>query len=456
MLSITILSLCVPVAVLLAIRGVNVNGKLRRVRPISVPLALGGVGLTCALGELPALRAALPSWSSSFSVVLLAYAFIDLAHDRGLVADLAETMARFIRRYPAQLAIAIAMLTAFLVNAVILSASSTCILLAPLFIPTLSRLGVRPRVASAAVLFGAWGGFLNPADAGGTALNEALNKVASGASYSALSHVVVAIVGLGLGAIVFLAVTPPVTGTGAATGPAPGAARRERPGRAAVLLLPVVLVIVERVIVQLTACRIPSQEMLCVCMLLAIAGVLGITRPPRRAGDPQGGPGTAARVSSARVLLGGATRGFSDVVMLIVAARIFVFPYTLLAGPDMLTGHPSLVLVAVPVAFGLAALIGSGDAVVTPMITLGSRSSILAPSALGGMIWLACELGRNLSAIAPATRASVEAASRASAEAGPVVEPETREPLARYMVVPTVVVLCAGCLALWLVSLLGV
>jgi C4-dicarboxylate transporter len=434
MLSITIVSICIPIAVIVAIRGLAFGGEVHRVKAPSVALAAGGLLFTAALGELPSLVRSLLSWNPSFTVVLVAYGFIDLARTRGLVEALADAAARIVPRGSPHAAIAITVVAAFGVNAIVLSASSTCFLLAPVFMPILGRLGIRASVAAAALLLGAWGGFLNSADTGASALNAVLGR---GAEYSTLSHIVAAAVGLGLGTVTLVATLPPIVPL-----PCPEAVGPRRPlnPRGFIVVLPIALVVVAQIIAYVDSWQINAQDLLQLSMLISIIAML-VTNL-----SGQARPASASHAGSGdlRVLLAGAKRGLVDVVLLIVAAKIFVYPYTLIDGPDLLTRHPFWLLATVPVAFALAALVGSGDAVVSSMVHLATQSVVVPASTLGSMIWLACELGRNVSPIAPATRFVADQAS------GGVAGSVAPGGVARLVFGPALAALCGGCAALWL------
>ncbi len=286
MLSITLVSICIPIAVILAIRGVPFGGEVHRVKAPSVALAAGGLLFTAALGELPSLVRSLLSWNPSFTVVLVAYGFIDLARTRGLVEALADTAARIVPRGSPHGAIVITVVAAFAVNAIVLSASSTCFLLAPVFMPVLGRLGIRPSVAAAALLLGAWGGFLNSADTGATALNAVLGR---GAEYSTLSHIVAAAVGLGLGTATLVA-TLPVAPLPRAEAAGP---RRPLNPRGLVVVLPIALVVAAQVIAYVESWQVNSQDLLQLSMLISIIAMLvtNLSGQARRASPPHASSG---------------------------------------------------------------------------------------------------------------------------------------------------------------------
>lgn len=160
------------------------------------------------------------------------------------------------------------------------------------------------------------------------------------------------------------------------------------------------------------------------------------------------GQGAKKVLPVGKVFFGGMWKGFVEVVLLIIAAKLFISPFRYIIveyGKEALTA-PLLAFVSVPTAFLASAVMGSGDALASALIptviTLVINGSTVYPGVVASMLWLATEMGRNVSPISAATLTSAKAVTPMEIEGTTV---------SRHVWIPLLAGFIGGCVALYLV-----
>jgi hypothetical protein len=303
-------------------------------------------------------------------------------------------------------AVSITCVTTFLLNTVLLSGSSTCAIVWPLFGPLLLELGLSGTIATAAVLGGAWGGFLNPADTGGVMIRQASHGYPI-----TLMHIMPALVGMGIIVVCLIRWANRERRASGSEIPelrslAPGISKSGWVG-AIVVLLPLALMIVFEVLRALGLLDLPREQCFLIGMSLAtIAAIAAPSEANKERSDLERARGSRGAESRAVAIFKsvwdaalGALGGFQDVILLVATSQIFAAAIFACLGLNSAVGATDfLLLAAVPAAFALTMLIGSGDAVVAPVVHMtipaNAQCYSLTGAVLGSMIWLACELAR--------------------------------------------------------------
>lgn len=420
----------------------------RKIFDARVAFALCGIGMALMFRNLgPVLRNTL-EWHRSFLAIIASFGFAALMVSEGFVKELASITADFkVGNRSSIFALFLTSMIAFFVNAIIMSAGSSCAVVAPIFVPLLLRLRFPAPVAAAAVVIGAWGGFINPADVGGSAIASAFESNDLNMYSIPVRHIVPAIL-----ALVAANVTLAVMNRKEVLDEQPiesivdrGEVPRKRIDRVRCLItiLPFLLLIP----VEFLAWSLKWQDTvrveyrLLICLVGAtVAAFVVVIR------DSGQGERKANRI--AKVYLGGMWKGFAEVVVLIVAAKLFVSPFRGIIveyGKGAIEATPMLAFVSVPAAFLGSAMIGSGDAIISSLMSTVVpiiKALPIHPGMIASMLWLATEMGRNVSPISAATLTCARAVAPRDIDATTV---------ARHVLCPLLAGFVVGCLALYVV-----
>lgn len=410
-------------------------------------------------------------WQATYFVIIAAYGFAALIKFEGLIDDFASILADKIgnRSNPLLLFGATSSI-AFVVNAIIMSAGSSCAVVAPLFVPMLIRLRFPASVAAAAVVIGAWGGFLNPGDTGAGAINSAFGPNVYNIP---AMHIGPAILALVAANIMFALMNrkknldSPGTESEADSKEAPSninrkknpdgrstesVTEREAPPngkgliRVIIVVLPFLLLLPLEFLGWFLTLNLNQyfkvEYRLLICLVVAsLAASVVVVR--------DSGQGGKRVLSIVKVFSGGMWKGFAEVIVLIAAAKLLIFPFQGIiehAAPSL----SKLAIGFVPTAFLASAMIGSGDAVaqilIPTVIKLTSQSSSTPSVAVAGMyasmLWLATEMGRSVSAISAATLTCARALESQEIDAPTI---------ASHALWPILVAFVIGCFALYVV-----
>lgn len=493
----TLIGVWLPPTLKIAVAFVFVAGTLLLIKwktfDARLIFALCGVGLNLVFAELwhalahilvsfwPALAQRFATlwpefakgkeWQATYFVVMAAYGFAALIKSEGFIDDFASVVADKVGNQSNPLALFLTTSSiAFVVNAIIMSAGSSCAVVAPLFVPMLIRLRFPASVAAAAVVIGAWGGFLNPGDTGAGAITSALGPD----KYNIPAmHIGPAILALAAANITFALINrkkklgSPSTESDADSKEAPSkinhrknsdgrstesVALREKPSkgkgllRVIIVILPFLLLITLEFLCWYIDLKLDQyfkvEYRLLICLVVAsLAASIVVVR--------DSGQGGKKVLSIVRVFSGGMWKGFAEVIILIVAAKLFIFPFRGII-EDAAPAMAKIAFVFVPTAFLASAMIGSGDAIaqvlIPTVINLTSQSSSTPSVAVTGMyasmVWLATEMGRSVSAISVATLTCANALESQEIDASTI---------ARHALWPILVAFAVGCFALGIV-----
>src|SRR5215216_467612 len=414
----------------------------RKIFDARIAFSLCGVGMALVFGTLEAALNNMRGWQHSYIVIAAAYGFAALVVSEGFLKEFAGVTAEYqLGNRSRVYVLFLTSLIAFLVNAIIMSAGSTCAVVAPIFVPLLLRLGFPAPVAAAAVVLGAWGGFVNPADTGGGAITEAY-RVNNLQMYSIpVKHLLPALLALVVTNITFAAMNWKEHQTTEPVVPSTDVQRKRTRGLQGVIaILPFLLFFPLEFFAWYLGWNVNVETRLLICLAVAsvVASVVGLRK------SRQGGKKV---LPIGKVFFGGMWKGFAEVVLLIIAAKLFIFPFRSLIvmyGNEVMSAAPVLALASVPTAFLASAMIGSGDALATALIPgvvgLVVQSSLVYPGTVASMLWLATEMGRNVSPISAATLTCAKAATPEEIE-GAIIS--------RYVLGPLLVGFVVGCLALY-------
>lgn len=419
----------------------------RKIFDARVAFALCGVGLALVFGTLESALVQMKEWNRSYITIMAAYGFAALIASGGFVKELASIAAEFrFSNRPSALFLTTSCVT-FVINAVILSAGSSCAVVAPIFVPLLIRLGFPAPVAAAAVVIGAWGGFLNPADTGGSAITNAFHANGLEMYNIPARHIGPAILALVAANITFAAMNRKENLGGQRTESVvdsrevlpKGTARL----RVIVAILPFLLLIPVEFVTLFLGWRgkVAVEYRLLICLVGATIAASAVM-------VHDSGQGGKKVLPIAKVFFGGMWKGFTEVVVLIIAAKLFISPFkgiVLTYVEGAITTVPMLVLVSVPIAFLASTMIGSGDAIasaVIPMTVNLIQGSPVHAGAVASMVWLATEMGRNVSPISAATLTCARAVAPKEIDSTTV---------ARHALRPLLVGFVVGCLTLYVV-----
>jgi C4-dicarboxylate transporter, DcuC family len=420
----------------------------RKIFDARVAFALCGIGMALVFRNLgPVLRQTL-EWHRSFLAIIASFGFAALMVSEGFVKELASITADFkVGNRSSVFALFLTSMIAFIVNAVIMSAGSSCAVVAPIFVPLLLRLRFPAPVAAAAVVIGAWGGFLNPADVGGSAIASAFESNDLNMYSIPARHIVPAILALVV-ANVTLAVMnrkknldeqPIESIIDRGEVPRKGTDRV----RCLITILPFLLLIpVEFLAWSLEwQDKVKVEYRLLICLVGATVAAFVVVL--RDSGQDER---KANRIG--KVYLGGMWKGLAEVVVLIMAAKLFVSPFRGIIveyGKGAIQATPMLAFVSVPTAFLASAMIGSGDAIISSIMTTVVpiiKALPIHPGMIASMLWLATEIGRSVSPISAATLTCARAVTSEEVDGTTV---------ARHVLRPLLVGFVVGCLALYVV-----
>ena len=416
----------------------------RKILDVRVAFALCGIGLALVFGQLEPTLSKTMEWQNSFIAISAAYGFAALIVSEGLLKEFAWITADF--RVSNRSRVAALFLTssiAFVVNAIIMSAGSTCAVVAPIFVPLLLRLGFPAPVAAAAVVLGAWGGFINPVDTGGIAIKQAYESNHLSMYSIPFKHIGPAILALIVANITFATLTRKENHSCDSVVPSETTQPSEKRRLLGLIpILPFLLFFLLEFLKWYLQWQVKVDTRLIVCLAVAsFAASLVVIR--------NSGQGSRKILPTGKVYFGGMWKGFVEVVLLIVAAKLFISPFRYIIvtyGKEALAAAPILAFASVPTAFLASAVIGSGDALalalIPTVVTLVVDSSTLYPGIIASMLWLATEMGRNVSPISAATLTCARAITPTEIEATTVSSYVWRPLLAGFV---------AGCLALYLV-----
>ncbi len=414
----------------------------RKILDVRVAFALCGVGFALVLGILSEALAKTLQWQHSFFAISVAYGFAALIVAEGFLKEFAWITAGFrVSKRSRVIALFLTSSIAFLVNAIIMSAGSTCAVVAPIFVPLLIRLGFPAPVAAGAVVLGAWGGFVNPADTGGLAIAEAYNSNDLTMYSIPLKHIGPALMALIVANITFAAMTWKENHfTDSVDAGTAGQHHRNRRLHGLIVILPFLVFFPLEFLAWYFRWHNNVETRLFVCLAVAsiIAAVVVLRNSEQRGKKvlPMG-----------KVFFGGMWKGFGEVVLLIIAAKLFIAPFRHMIvtnGEEALKAAPMLAFVSVPTAFLASAAIGSGDALASsliPAVVALIKNSTVYTGIVASMLWLATEMGRNVSPISAATLTSAKAVTSTEIEATTVSHHVWRPLLAGFV---------AGCLGLYL------
>ena len=145
----------------------------RKIFDARVAFALCGIGMALVFRNLGPVLLQTLKWHRSFVAIIASFGFAALMVSEGFVKELAAFTADFRVGYRSSVfALFLTSAITFFVNAIIMSAGASCAVVAPIFVPLLLRLRFPAPVAAAAVVIGAWGGFINPVDVGGSEITR--------------------------------------------------------------------------------------------------------------------------------------------------------------------------------------------------------------------------------------------------------------------------------------------
>jgi C4-dicarboxylate transporter len=415
----------------------------RKILGVRVVFALCGVGFALVLGILTETLKKTFGWQGSFVAISVAYGFAALLVTGGFLKEFAWITAGLkVNNRSRVTALFLTSSIAFLINAIIMSAGSTCAVVAPIFVPLLIRLGFPAPVAAAAVVLGAWGGFVNPFDAGGVAITDAYQQ-SSLTMYSIPGkHIGPALLALIVANITFAAMTwKNNQSTDSVTAFEEEEHIHNRGRRSLIVILPFLVYFPVEVLGQrLGWWHDKGDSRLGICLvvasMVAFVVVLRNSKQGRKRVLPVG-----------REFLGGMWKGFVDVVLLIIAAKLFIAPFLEILvnnSKQAMTAVPILAIVSVPTAFLGSAALGSGDALVTslaPFVVGMVQSSTVLTNIIVSMLWLATEMGRNVSPISAATITCAKTITPTEIEGAAI---------SRHLLCPVLAGFVIGCLALYL------
>jgi C4-dicarboxylate transporter len=298
-------------------------------------------------------------------------------------------------------------------------------------------------VAVAAVVLGAFGGFVNPVDTGGIAIERTYASLELPMYSIPFTHLGPAILALVVANVTFATMTRKENRSPESVVPPIEAPRTEnRRLQSVIPVLPFILFFPLEFFAWRRNWESNVDTHLAICLIVAsVAAALTVIRNSSQ--------GVKKIPSVGKVFFSGMWRGFFEVVLLIVAAKLFISPLRdiiVLFGKQALNAAPILTVASVPTAFLASALIGSGDALALALIptvlTLVVQNATIYPGVVASMLWLATEMGRNVSPISAATLVS------ASAVTSTQIEGTT---ISSYVWRPLLVGFVVGCLALYLV-----
>jgi C4-dicarboxylate transporter len=419
----------------------------RKIFDARVAFSLCGVGLALVFGTLWPALVEMKDWSLTCVAIMAAYGFAALIRSGGFVKELASIAAEFRFNNRASVIFLTTSCITFIINAVILSAGSSCAVVAPIFVPLLIRLRFPAPVAAAAVVIGAWGGFLNQADTGGSAIAKAFHANSLNMYSITAMHIGPAILALVAANITFAAMNRKKKLDGQSAESVANSQKERSKGtprlRVIVPILPFLLLIPVEFVTWFLGWhgKDEIEYRLLICLMGAtIAASVVMVR--------DSGQGGKKALPIAKIFFGGMWKGFAEVVILIVAAKLFISPFKDIFSTyftSAINAAPMLVLVSLPIAFLASAMIGSGDAIASTIIPLVVRSiqqSPVHPGAVASMIWLAAEMGRNVSPISAATLTCARAVAPKEIDSSTI---------ARHALRPLLVGFVVGCVALYVV-----
>lgn len=413
----------------------------RKVFDARVAFSLCGIGLALVFGTLWPALVKMKEWQPSYIAIMAAYGFAALIRSGGFVKELASIAAEFRFSNRSSVLFLTTSCVTFIINAVILSAGSSCAVVAPLFVPLLIRLRFPAPVAAAAVVIGAWGGFLNPADTGGSAITNAFHTNSLDMYNIPAMHIGPAILALVAANITFAAMNRKENLDGQRTESLVDSREVLPKGtsrlRVIVAILPFLLLIPVEFVTWFLGWRgkVEVEYRLLICLVVAtIAASVVVVR--------DSGQGGKKVLPIAKVFFGGMWKGFAEVVVLIVAAKLFISPFVGMI-KDAAPAAAKLAFVSVPTAFLASAMTGSGDAIasaVIPMVVPLIQQLPVHPGAVASMLWLATEMGRSVSPISAATLTCARAMAPKEIDSTTV---------ARHALRPLLVGFVVGCVALY-------
>ncbi len=397
-------ALVVFVVTMIALLGIRIPGTTTRYRiEPRLGLCLGGCGLSMWLGVERHAFGGVVSWGSSFTPLLLAFGFAAIVKRKNVTSGIVNALAHArIARTPL-IAIYFATAAVFLINTVITSAATTCALVAPVALPFLQRAGLGVRAAVGALMIGTFGGFLNPADTGGAAISDVLtaNDLPPAAFWL---HIPIGLVCMCVAVHGYekvlrwkhpalLNVVPPVSSDSDGLAKQPQTSSSGWLRRGSVVLLPLALFLVITAVSYCAGRDISSSAALSISMGFSILVAIAMCSDDRA---PLSLRGDVMAVAE------GMWKGFLDVVLLLVAARIFAAPYAVVL--DAVPREAAIVLVVL--AFALPVAIGSGDGIIASLVgVVAPIVSSHRAGMVGSMMWLGTELGRCASPISSGLRA---------------------------------------------------
>jgi DcuC family C4-dicarboxylate transporter len=413
----------------------------RKIFDARVVFALCGVGLGLVFGTLRTTLGEMKKWQPSNITIMAAYGFAALIAFGGFVKELASIAADFRFSNRSSVLFLTTSCITFVINAVILSAGASCAVVAPIFVPLLIRLRFPAPVAAATVVIGAWGGFLNPADTGGKAISDAFP---ANDMYSIPAmHIGPAILALVAANITFALMNRKENTHGQRAQSVvdfkevlhQGTARL----RVIVPILPFLLLIPVEFVTWFLGWRdklkVDYRLLICLVVATIVASVVVVR---------DSGQGGKKVLPITKLFFGGMWKGFAEVIVLIVAAKLFISPFVDMI-KDAAPVAAKLAFVSVPTAFLASAMTGSGDAIasaVIPLVVPLIQQSTVHPGAVASMLWLATEMGRSVSPISAATLTCARAVAPKEID---------NTTVARHALRPLLVGFVVGCLALYVV-----
>jgi C4-dicarboxylate transporter len=295
-------------------------------------------------------------------------------------------------------------------------------------------------VAAAAVVLGAWGGFINPADSGGGAIASALKSEMYSIPFM---HIGPALLALVVANIMFAAMNRKENSDDPSAESEVPAKEELNKGtgriRGIIAVLPFLFLIPVEFLARYLHWSIDVQIRLLICLLASsVAAFVIVLR--------DSGKGAKKTFPIAKMFLGGMWKGFAEVVVLIFAAKVFITPFLYIIHTyraDVV--NSMLPVVSVPIAFIASAMIGSGEALASPLIFLvvpNVKGALFSPGAIASMLWLATEMGRNVSPISAATLTCAKSTMPKEIDGTTV---------SRHVFWPLLVGFVVGCLALYVV-----
>jgi len=344
------------------------------------------------------------------------------------------------------LTIAIAMLATWIGSFSLLSANASCGLVAPIVFPILIRIGMPAEFAATAIIVGAWGTIIHPADINANMINSTLiEQLHLQGIQPPIAHMFPAIL-----AIMTIVVSLRLSKSGKMWKIQSEAKSEILPTqhkisvRSIISFLPFSLVAIYLLISMIipksvfdSGLEFRTQTQWAIIASLFICSGFAIV---------------IAKTSKPKLIahLGrGGLKGIWEVMALIIASKIFISGFLAYIGDQTIaTWIRELGMLQIPAAvivtFAFAILTGSGDAIITSITQvvipfLAPTSATLASS----MVWFSGEIGRCASPVSAATRTVAKAAS---------VEPSK---VAWKAAVPVSLGLIAAVLCLLLIKYLG-